>query len=65
MNERLRILMKATPFFSALFILVGLALGIVGAFDHNLKVFISSFIIITQAILLMIYTKWISKIWEK
>lgn len=65
MNKKLRILMKVTPFLSVLFILVGLVLGIVGALDHNLKVFISSFIIITQAILLMIYTKWISKIWGK
>ncbi|MED1107247.1 hypothetical protein [Bacillus paramycoides] len=55
MNKRLKILMKITPFLSVIFIVTGLVTTILGALDHNLKLFTGSLFLIAQTVLGITY----------
>ncbi|PFM63110.1 hypothetical protein COJ48_16750 [Bacillus cereus] len=55
MNKRLKILMKITPFLSVIFIVTGLVTVILGALDHNLKLFTGSLFLIAQTVLVITY----------
>ncbi|MED1559618.1 hypothetical protein ACQKD9_04460 [Bacillus paramycoides] len=55
MNKRLKILMNITPFLSVIFIVTGLVMAILGALDHNLKLFTGSLFLIAQTVLGITY----------
>ncbi|MBE3568589.1 MAG: hypothetical protein IMW92_00280 [Bacillales bacterium] len=65
MNKKFEILMKATPFLSGLFILVGLIMAILSVLDHNVQTFCLSLFLILQSVLTLTYTKLFKKIWQK
>ncbi|WP_369899788.1 hypothetical protein [Bacillus manliponensis] len=55
MNKKLKILMKITPFLSALFILTGFVMATLGVLDHNLTLFTGALFIIVQTVLIITY----------
>ncbi|WP_342430085.1 hypothetical protein [Neobacillus sp. FSL H8-0543] len=63
MNQKLKILIKVTPFLSVLFILTGITMAILAVFDHNVMTLTVSLVLISQAVLSLIYTKLFKKIW--
>lgn len=65
MNKKFAILMKATPFLSGLFIVIGLIFAILSVLDQNVQTFCLSLFLILQSALALTYTKLFKKIWQK
>ena len=64
MNKKLKILTKIMPFLSVFFILVGFIMTILAVLDRNVLTLIVSLVLISQAVLGLIYTKLFKKIWQ-
>ncbi|MGH1052154.1 hypothetical protein [Bacillus cytotoxicus] len=64
MNKKFGILMKITPPFSVVFLLIGLTMGVLGVFDQNVKMITASLFIMIQSVLALLYVKSFKQIWE-
>lgn len=65
MTTKLEILMKITPALSVIFILIGVITAIFAAFNHNVTAMTASLVLISQAVLSIIYVKTFSGIWRR